>query len=114
MRKLSGWERVGEIGVDAGLCWVGDPCYLLQDTGSGRPKELGKDWKAFCDLLWKKEDGTQTAQWNYDHGRPGLGVTVATGWGDGTYDVYVRRAEGRVKAVMVVFDEDAAEAEGVE
>ena len=23
------WEHIGEIGVDAGLCWLGDPCYIL-------------------------------------------------------------------------------------
>ena len=21
--------KVGEIGVDAGLCWIGDPCFLM-------------------------------------------------------------------------------------
>jgi len=81
--SLGPWERVGEIVVDSGHCWVGDPIYIAANA----PRE-------------------------YDPEPPG-GVTVSTGWGDGDYNVYVRRAEGRIKAVMVVFDEDAAEAEGV-
>jgi hypothetical protein len=113
--KLGPWERVGTIGVDAGLCWLGDPCYLL---GEGpRPIDLGKDWAHFCENLAVKEKASGihgVGQFNYDLGHVGLGVTVSTGYGDGTYGVYVRRAEGHVKAVMVVFDVDAAHEEGVE
>lgn len=96
------WERVGEIGVDAGLCWIGDPCYIIHPD-DGMPKELGKDWGDFCDKLFAKEtDGA--AQYNYDMGHAGLGVTVNTGYGDGTYPVYVKRnAEGRIAEVKVVF-----------
>lgn len=111
---MSPWEKIGIIGVDAGLCWIGDPCYILH-RGDEAPADIGKDWDDFCKLLDLKEkvQGKRQAQFNFDMGHPGLGVVVSTGWGDGTYDVYVRRAEGRVKAVMVVFDDDAAKAEGV-
>jgi len=109
------WEQVGVIGVDAGLCWIGDPCYVLKDKAEKRPFDLGKDWHGFCERLWKRE-ARGAAQWNHDGGHAGLGVTVGTGHGDGEYPVLVRRnAEGRVMAVMVDFGwpgaDDEAEAE---
>lgn len=94
------WRKVGGIGVDAGLCWVGDPCYVLHKTKAERPKEIGKDWHAFCDSL-----NGQATQFNYDAGHAGLGVCVSTGYGDGTYPVMARFGEeGRVMEIRVVFD----------
>ena len=46
-------KQIGEIGVDAGLCWIGDPCYILHADPA--PRAIGKDWEEFCDLL--HEDG---------------------------------------------------------
>ena len=37
----------------------------------------------------------------------GIGLAVESGYGDGTYDVYVKKnKEGRVASVTVIFDED--------
>lgn len=98
-----GWERVGVVGVDAGLVWLGDPCYVLHGE---KPKAIGRDWGDFV----KKLDlglGNDTMQMNYDKGHPGLGVVVVSGYGDGTYPVEVRRAkDGTVAEVRVVFLED--------
>ena len=97
------WEQVGIIGVDAGLCWIGDPCYIMGKDTNEQPAET---WEAFCDLLQKNEvNGTM--QWNYKMGHAGLGVTVSTGWGDGEYPVFIKRnKEGRIAEVKVVFDTD--------
>ncbi len=99
------WEQVGVIGVDAGLCWLGDPCYIMGEDASEKP---AKTWSEFCDKLWEKEENPDVhgaVQWNYKMGHAGLGVTVSTGWGDGLYPVYIRRnKEGRIAEVKVVFD----------
>lgn len=102
------WEKVGVIGVDAGLCWIGDPCYVLHKEGGAVPKTIGRNWNEFCDMILLK-DATQIA---YEAGHDGLGVVVSTGYGDGCYDVYVRRtpplpgaANGRIAEVKVVFIE---------
>lgn len=93
-----GWERVGVMGVDAGMCWVGDAGYIIHHEE--KHADLGKDWHAFCERLGDSD----ARQFNYDHGSAGLGVCVATGYGDGEYDVYVKRgAENRIAAVCVVF-----------
>ena len=111
-RNTFEWETVGEIGVDAGLCWIGDPCYIIHPDSL--PEDIGKDWDEFCNRLFERESKVNhggASQWNYDKGHSGLGVTVSTGYGDGMYPVQVRRNnEGRVAEVRVVFiDEDDME-----
>jgi len=94
------WEQVGTIGVDAGLCWVGDPCYCVTPDANNHP---ARTWQEFCDKLQAKEV-KGVAQWDYAMGHSGLGVSVSTGYGDGEYPVYIRRnEEGRIAEVRVKF-----------
>ena len=99
------WEQVGEVGVDAGLMWLGDPCYIM---GEGRNRDYDV-WEKFCDTISKTLFPT-VQQFYFDKGHAGLGVCVSTGYGDGTYPVEVKRNdEGRIAAVRIVFiseDED--------
>ena len=91
------WKKVGVVGVDAGTLYLGDPCYVLQDGASHR--EEGAQW---AERL--TENNFEPTQLNYRMGHAGLGVLVGTGYGDGCYDVEVKRTEdGRVAAVRVVF-----------
>lgn len=46
-----GWHQIGSIGVDAGLCWIGDPCYVLHKDADRRYRSIGKDWGDFCNQL---------------------------------------------------------------
>jgi hypothetical protein len=98
-------KQIGEIGVDAGLCWIGDPCYILHKEQP--PKAIGKDWGEFCDIL--NDDKYPTyKQFHYDLGHAGLGVVVSTGYGDGVYPVYAEfNEEGRIARVWVEFLEPA-------
>lgn len=98
-------KQIGIIGVDAGLCWVGDPCYIMHREGGKMPKELGKNWEEFCSNIEKMD---RYQQFNYDAGHAGLGVLVSTGFGDGSYPVYAKISdEGewgkRVKEITIKF-----------
>ena len=95
-----GWEKVGVVGVDAGLVWLGDPCYILHTK---KPKAIGKAWGDLAKSLDLRL-GNDAVQMNYDKGHPGLGVIVTSGYGDGEYPVEVRRLEdGTIAEVRVVF-----------
>jgi hypothetical protein len=91
---------VGHIGVDAGIVWIGDPCYVFHQDKP--PTEIGSNWSEFCDKL----DGMEHHKsFNYDLGHEGLGVCVHSGYGDGTYPVYATYEDGRVKSVTIEFME---------
>ncbi len=107
--KINLSKQIGEIGVDAGLCWIGDPCYILHKEPP--PQAIGKDWDEFCDTL---TSSSEFRQYDYDLGHPGLGVVVSTGYGDGTYPVFAEvNEEGHIAKVWVEFigqDDEAEEA----
>ena len=87
------WEKIGTIGVDAGLCWVGDPCYVLGLDSSHGPKT----WDAFCEKLSMTTDPSEPLG-------KGIGFAISTGYGDGEYPVYIKRnKEGRIIRILVKF-----------
>lgn len=92
------WKRIGVIGVDAGLCWIGDPCYCVTPDATEHPAPT---WDKFCEMM----EGVKQKQFNYKRGHAGLGVCTDTYTGDGRYPVYADIDDhGRTKAVKVVFD----------
>ena len=103
------WEEVGSIGVDAGLVWLGDPCYILHRNDPAEqdasPADIGTTWHDFCDRI--SERGiyrTGVAAFSHDAGYPGMGLCVSTAYGDGDYPVYVKRNRfGRIAEVRIVF-----------
>jgi len=99
--------KIGMIGVDAGLVWIGDPCYVLHSKTL--PKAIGKSWFEFCEGLSEKFPTMKS--FNYDLGHEGLGVCVSSGRGDGTYPVYALVGEEgdwgkRIKKVWINFIDD--------
>ena len=85
-------RRVGHIGVDAGLLWLGDPCYVLPDDSTHNP---GRDWETFAETMLTLPS-PQVKNFN------GLGVCLSTG-GDGSFPVDVTLVDGRVQSVKVTF-----------
>jgi hypothetical protein len=95
------WERAGTIGVDAGLVWIGDPCYLFNDENE--PPTLGATYEDFIDTLRDREVDN-VARFPHANGKVGLGVALYTANGDGTYPVDVLRdVAGRVLEVRIRF-----------
>lgn len=92
---MSEWEKVGEVGVDAGLIWIGDPCYVVAKDSS----HVWASWKKFCNAFLKKVSNGVA-----DFGN--TGIAVESGEGDGCYDVFVRRKDGMIKEARIVFIED--------
>lgn len=93
-------KKIGEISVDAGVVWIGDPCYVFHQEKP--PKAIGNSWSEFCDIIFNNgfED---SMQFNYDGGHPGLGVLVSSGYGDGVYDVMAEIENGTVRRVWIDF-----------
>ena len=112
-KKSEVWEKVGVVGVDAGMVWVGDPCYIIH--ANPLPKDIGANWGEFCAKFGEGQNGgwLQHRQFDYDGGHAGLGVTVESGEGDGCYPVLVRHNDaGRIAEVRVIFINDDNESEG--
>jgi hypothetical protein len=104
-RSPAKWEQVGIAGVDAGLIWIGDPCYCVTPDAGEHP---AKTWSEFVGKLREdvKDENRGAKQWNYSMGHPGLGVSISRFGGDGTYPVFVKRnANGRVLEAKIVFSE---------
>lgn len=95
MNKKSTFEVVGQITVDAGCIQVGDPCYGESD---------------YMDNL-EELDTTGVALIPHNHSDQGnygtcsKAVVVTSGFGDGVYDVLVKKCPhtGMVKELKIKF-----------
>ena len=105
MIKKTERVRIGSIGVDSGMCWIGDPCYVIGKDSSHGVEE----WHDFCDKM--KYEGL--------HEEPlgsGIGLAVTAGFGDGVYPVFAEISdEGawgkRIKSITIDFISDDEEEE---
>ena len=94
-------EIIGHIAVDAGLCWIGDPCYIMHKETP--PNSIGRNWGEFCDNI----NGVNHKSFNFDLGHEGLGVVCSPGYGDGSYPVIASyNKEGRISKLEIVFIDD--------
>ena len=80
-------KQIGVIVVNSGLCWIGDPCYVIHRD---LPEEvLGKTWEEFCEkTCCHGENHTQFDLFTRRGLDLGLGICVSTGYGDGWYRVF--------------------------
>lgn len=103
----SDWKTVGFVDVDAGILQLGDPCY----TSDGR--NHADDWQEFCRFMFSQEDyESGVIKVPHEPGNEGKAVVVSTGYGDGSYPVQVRRDEGRIAEVRVVFIPEEGDEDG--
>ena len=95
-------EFAGLFTVDSGQAIVGDPCYLDDyDTNKN------EDWNTQGKAGQYSYQGISATTLAHDFGEIGMGKAVAfsTGWGDGTYPVYVKLNEDeRVSMVIIDFE----------
>ena len=85
---------VGHIGVDSGLVFISDPCYIKNHEILFNPDK----WDNFCDERYGKND-------DYEQTKEMCGgVVTNTANGDGLYPVYATFDEdGCVTKIEVVF-----------
>jgi len=99
--KIPKRELVGHVGVDAGLIYIGDPCYEIGNDTEGK---FQGTWSDFCGFLNANEKKGVT-KIPFPLGHEGQAVIVSSGYGDGNYPVYVERENGRIARVIVEFME---------
>ena len=87
MEKFKGLvpKVIGHVGVDAGIVWIGDPCYVFHKDDDEKPKSIGRNWGEFCMKLGESDYNARSFE--YDLGHEGLGVCTPTYSGDGYYPV---------------------------
>lgn len=98
--------KIGMVSVDSGQLLLTDPCYLGDWENDEFVAEKKGDndgrysYSGACEATLSKEKGGQL---NHKLGHEGAGVAVSTGYGDGSYPVYVEYKDERVVKVVVDF-----------
>lgn len=117
--------HIGNVGVDSGQLMITDPCYV-KDFDSQEDANFEDSLPEGVDLNKHHNEeplndypytygGACAASCNRDRGSTlisnngfdGMGACFSTGYGDGSYPVYLEyNDEGRVKSVTVEFIDD--------
>lgn len=99
-------EHIGNVGVDSGYIWLGDPCYVM---GEDAPAVV-HNWEEFLARTFNPRYRIGAAGVSQPVGDE-MGMAVPAGYGDGVYPVYATyNHEGRIATLTVDFL--AGEAEG--
>lgn len=86
---------IGHVDVDAGMIMVGDPCYFVGDDAIIH--ERCKTWGQGCDEVFCKKVGDRNAPMDVY----GLGIAIATTYGDGCYPVYLETTKSGKRRLIV-------------
>lgn len=101
----NGRHLIGEVWVDSGQVMLVDPCYLHEWGGNdyGDTDKATFDYSGVCAVTLGKAEGQEGEQaGQVAHGA----VVTSSGWGDGSYPVYVNVEQHRVKSLTIVFFDD--------
>jgi len=110
--RVNGRYKVGQVGVDAGMVMVGDPCYLDKFTDHEYDDAKVEAQKASGKYDYSYSGACAATLSNNSAGQLGRGdaVAVSSGYGDGVYPVYATyNHEGRIVKLEVIFDADSDE-----
>jgi hypothetical protein len=110
--RVNGRYKVGEVGVDAGMVMVGDPCYLDKFTDHEYDEVKVDAQKAKGKYDYSYSGACAATLSDNSAGQLGRGdaVAVSSGYGDGVYPVYATyNHEGRIVKLEVIFDADSDE-----
>lgn len=115
---MSDLTLVGEVGVDSGQLMLTDPCYVNGEgfkddahdsagvdlNAQEAPREDGYSY-SYGGACAASANALGGGPLKYSLGHLGAGVCVSTGFGDGSYPVYVEydKETGRVARVVVDF-----------
>ena len=108
------WKRIGTLGVDSGQMMLVDPCYALADKQELENILLHEQINTYDKLLEEYGD-----DFNVDTIEFADGIVCSTGYGDGSYDVFIKTIDDsmwghRVAEMKIVFIEDEPEHEECE
>ena len=97
--------KLGVVAVDSGQLVVMDPGYVEScwRPGDGSGLFDGGTFEECAELILSPQGGGQL---RFPNGHAGLGVVFASGWGDGTYEVFAdvddTLEKGRIIRVEIV------------
>jgi hypothetical protein len=110
--RVNGRYKVGQVGVDAGMVMVGDPCYLDKFTDHEYDEVKVDAQKTSGKYDYSYSGACAATLSDNSAGQLGRGdaVAVSSGYGDGVYPVYATyNHEGRIVKLEVIFDADSDE-----
>jgi hypothetical protein len=94
-------KLIGHIGVDAGMCWFGDPSYIMKKKDDSEPEV------SYQQILKNFNYPATHKSFDFKKGHEGAGVVVRSGHGDGRYPVTAKiNDRGIVESVTVTFVTD--------
>lgn len=104
---MSDWVKEGEVDVDSGQIMITDPCYVRSfknDEFEGEKDVVDFSYSGACTVtLSEKKCGGLP---HSPGGALGAGFATSSGYGDGSYPVFVKRnKEGRIAAIKIIFTE---------
>lgn len=104
-KTRNGLVQIGTVGIDAGMLYLGDPCYFIERPLGAMP------WGTFLETMYEATGEKENAAYwpvrmKYAETDPRAfqaGMVVTTGDGDGEYPVYAVIKDGRVRRVVIDF-----------
>jgi hypothetical protein len=102
-------KLIGHIGVDSGQMMLCDPCYIDSIWEKKGTKDFN-DLSAF-EGEFNYLGACQSTLSDKASGilKNGVGAVCSTGWGDGSYPVYVTYEGDRISEMRIVFMSDEEE-----